>query len=692
MKKNKKNFKRINKIGGYKNKNDFAPFYIGKMDKKKRTFGFIDPISDEELLKIKNEVDMSYFVKKEKYAISNIKSIKDGIYVSNERIGTANDGDIVLVQLTKYSTPLKKDGVVKYILKRQKNTVVGTFQLSAGFGFVVPDDKTFISDIFIPKKEFFGAKDQDKVVVEITKYVNDRQKNSEGRITKIVARKGENYLELKSLLAENEIEPEFSEEVKFEAMNIPTVVTEKEMENRVDLRNIYTYTIDGEDAKDLDDAISIEKKQNYIVYISIADVSHYVKENMFMDKEALKRGNSIYLIDTVVPMLPVELSNEICSLNAGQDRLAFTVKAEIDNEGQIISYDIFKSVIKVDRRMSYKEVQDILDKKIIDKDVNDFVLLEKLTKVLIKRRSKNGYIEFDIPETEIILDDKGVAIDIKDSERYFSNKIIEHLMLTANEITAEVYNKLDLPIIYRVHETPDPERVSEINEQLSEYGLKINVFKRQTGDLREEKYIPQKEYIRILKEIEAKKEKQEMKIKNGEMSLEKDKEKLIDFGYISYMLLRSMRKAKYSEQNLGHYGIGSKYYSHFTAPIRRYSDIFTHRIISKYLENKEYFTESRKNEYLSKAKFFSEIVSETERLAQELERKYTDIKISEYISNFVGEIFDGIVVSKTPFGIFVNIGKEIEGLVKAETFEKEYRVGQKVKVRVENVNKELRTN
>lgn len=696
-KRNKRNnFRRMNKnnknIGGYKHVHKIAPFYIGKLDKKKRSLGFVDPITDEEITKIKREVDLSYFTKKEEYNVQNIKGLNESVHISEARMGTANDGDIVLIQIVRGENLLKSEGIIKYILKRQRNTLVGVFQASKEFGFVVPDDKTFISDIFIPKKEVFGAKDGDKVLVEVTKFVNDRKSNSEGKIIKIVARKGENYMELKSLLAENGIEEEFSPEVMFESENTATEVHEDEIKNRVDLRNIRTYTIDGEDAKDLDDAVSIEKKQNYIVHVSIADVSHYVKENSFMDKEAVKRGNSIYLIDTVIPMLPTALSNDICSLNAGVDRLAMTVKAEIDNQGNILDYDIFKSVVKVDRRMSYKEVQNIIDGNVEDEDKNDFKLFEKLANILIKRRTKNGYINFDIPEIEVELDEKGKAIGVDYKTRYFANKIIEHLMLTANEIVAEEYNKLEVPVIYRVHETPDPDRVLEINEQLEEYGVKINVQKEEgkNGKKDDGRFIPQKEYIRVLNEIEKKKKEQEEGI-----DLSKDSSEYIDYSHVSYLLLRSMRKAKYLEKNLGHYGIGSEYYLHFTSPIRRYSDLYTHRMISKYLKNKNYFKENNLyNEYESKAKIISEVISETERLAIDLERQYDDIKISEYVSNFVGETFDGVVVSKTNFGMFVNIGKEIEGLVRKEGLPEgmvitDYKVGQKVKVLVYEVNQEL---
>lgn len=697
---NRNNNFKSKKIKGIKKASEFLPFYIGRLDKKRQSFGFVEPIDIEEIRKIKSEVDLSYFSKKENYNIQNIKELKESIHINLENMGTANDKDIVLINILNSKDILKPEGRIKYVLKRQKTTMVCKFQLPShgNFGFAIPDDKTFISDIFIPKKEIFGAKDGDKVLVEVTKYVNNKSANSEGKVVKIVARSGENYIELKSLLAENGIEEEFSNDIMFEAQNMPTEVLEEDKKGRVDLRNIRTYTIDGEDAKDLDDAVSISKKENYLVYISIADVSHYVKENMAMDNEAVSRGNSIYLIDTVIPMLPTALSNDICSLNANVDRLAMTVEAEIDNNGNIVRYDIYKSVINVARRMSYTEVQNILDKKQEDADYNDFKLFEKLANILIKRRQKNGYINFDVPETEIVLDEKGKAIDVREKTRYFSNKIIEHLMLTANEIVAEHYDKLGLPVIYRVHETPDPDRVEVINEQLSEYGVKINVFSKEnsnkntsdSNNLKDEKYIPQKEYIRIVNEIEKKKQVQQAKIDNGTLDISKDSSEYIDYTYISYLLLRSMKKAKYLEKNLGHYGIGSNYYLHFTSPIRRYSDLFTHRIMTKYLENKEYFTPEKISEYYQKAQVISEVISETEKLAVDMERKYDEIKIAEYAKTFVGKTFTGTVVSKTNFGAFINIGKDIEGLVRKnnEFDTSTLKIGQLVNVLVTNVNKD----
>lgn len=716
--------KKIYRFKGAKsnNQNNSAPFYIGKIKKNIKKFAFVDPLTDmeyEEIYPKLNELKIG----KKKGGL-DIRMLEDSVYIAPQDVLTANDDDIVLVQFNNKKAGLNKEGKVKYIVKRQKSEIVGTITINDNFAFVVPDDKTFISDIYIPKKEIFGAKTGDKVLVSITKYVKSSNENSEGKVVKIVARKDDIYMHLKTILADNDIQEDFSEDVKLEAESMPLEVSEEDKKNRVDLRNIKTYTIDGEDAKDLDDAIAIEKKENYKVWISIADVSHYVTEDSNLDKEALRRGNSIYLIDTVIPMLPFELSNNICSLNEGVDRLSLTVEAEIDGSGKIISSNVYKSVVRVDRRMSYNQVQDIIDGKVEDEDKNDFKLLERLAKILIKKREKEGYLSFEIPEVEIKLDDNAKVTDVYEKERIFSYRIIEQLMLLANEIVArKCFNTI--PVIYRVHENPDPERVVEINESLEEYGVKVNIFPKtkemieQDKKRREEKerekrrnniangninpkyekrnerrneegtnydnyYVPQSEYARVLKELKAKKEAQEEKLSNGENILSKENEEYLDYDFANYLLLRSMRQARYSENNLGHFGIASKYYLHFTSPIRRYSDLFTHRYLSRYLKGEEIPYDAIHD----KAKKVSEYISQTERVAQDMEREYNEIMIAEYLSNYIGKTFDGIITSIKDFGMFVSIGNGIEGLIRKDNILDitKYKMGQKTKIIVANVD------
>lgn len=689
---------RFRKIAGTRKIEKFQPLYIGRLSKKNQNFGFVDPITDEDRKRAKGFAELSAYLKSVSYSVQNIKGLDAGLFVSKKDMLTANDGDLVLVSKKKPRYVGESDeAVVKLVIDRKKDEIVGTVSIMKDFAFVVPDDKKFVSDIYIPKSEIFGASDGDKVLVKVVKYANKgiagETRSSEGRIVKIVARAGDSHMKLKSILADHGIDEDFSGDVMREAENISEIITEKEKAGRVDLRGIYTITIDGEDAKDLDDAVAIEKKENYKVWISIADVSHYVKQGSLLDLEAQKRGNSIYLIDTVVPMLPFTLSNEMCSLNAGEDRLAMTVEAEIDGNGVVISSKVYKSIIKVDRRMSYKEVQGILDgneevlektKDIPEEQMNSFKLYDRLTKILQKRRVKNGYIGFDMPEVEILLDEKGKAIGVQNKKKLFSHKIIEHLMLTANEVVAEKFTKIHLPIMYRIHEYPDTERVADLNVVLEKFGIKINVFKREKkpGDENSENefYVPQSEYIRVIAEIEAKKEEYE---KEG-------KADTVDVGYLMYLLLRSMRQARYSMTNLGHFGLGSKFYSHFTSPIRRYSDLYTHRILTEYLETGKVSVKGINPEEIA------DHISSTERVAQSMEREYDKVKIAEYVETFVGNIFDGVVSGEINKGIFVDIGKEIEGLVTNEEIEKsktrkpkeEYKVGDRVKVIVKNADLE----
>lgn len=675
--------KQKKKIFGIKKLIKIPDIYIGKFSKKGSMFGFVDEISDKEY--DDNLENINFFYNVHKINGNSVKRLKESLHISFNNMQTALDGDIVLVTKLDNKKGLTKDGRIKNIVVRKIRHVVGTYQASKNFGFVVPDDEKFLSDIFISKKNTFGAHNGDKVIVDIIKYSkkNRLQKNnSEGKIVKIVARKDDSDMKLKSLLAEQSIDYDFNTEVLSYARSIDQTITNKDLENRKDLTDIYTITIDGEDAKDLDDAIAIEKTENFKVWISIADVANYVKENSILDKEAQKRGNSIYLIDTVIPMLPFELSNEICSLNANEKRLAVTVYAEIDKNGNIIDSDVYESVIKVDKRMSYHEVQDILDGKLEVENKNYFKLLDMLTKALIKRREKEGYINFNLDEIEVILDENGRTIGIGTREKIYANKIIEHLMLTANEVVAKKYEN-DLPLIYRIHETPDVEKVEELNENLKKFGIRLNHFK---DEKTKEMYVPQREYQRVLKEIGELEEKG--------LNILKDTKEKIDIEQLSYLLLRSMKQARYDTKNTGHFGIGATHYLHFTSPIRRYADLYTHRILKEFLKGKG---RGKTENNILIAQKIAEHISDTERIAQKLERDYDDIKISEYVEEFIGKLFYGTITGKIQKGIFVDIGKKVEGMIFSEKLKSElpisqrtedvkYEVGQKILVRVISVN------
>ena len=610
----------------------------------------------------------------------------EDIFIPRGNNNNALNEDIVVAEIIKESEDGKrKEGKIVSIVKHEKDKIVGLFVKSRNFGFVIPDDKKLGGDIFISKSNFAKAKNNQKVVVKLTKYP-EKNKKAEGKIIEIIGGIDEAGVDMLSLVKEYDLPYEFPQGVIEEAKSKGNKVDKKDIPNRIDLRDKTIFTIDGEDAKDLDDAVRVYKNDdgNYMLDVHIADVSYYVTENSLLDKEAIIRGTSIYMLDRVIPMLPKELSNGICSLNAGEDRFTLSCTMEIDKEGNIISSDVYKAVIKVTERMNYKDVQKIIDgsdEEVLERYKNyiqDFKLMEELAKILKNKRLERGYLNLDLPESKVVLDNNGHAVDIKKYELYFSNEIIEQFMLSANETIAERFYWLEAPFIYRVHEEPDIDKVKELNKFLYNFGYKIN----KSGD----KVYP-KEFAKVLDSVKGKTEER----------------------VVSNLVLRTLKVARYESENDGHFGIASKYYCHFTSPIRRYPDLFIHRIISKYLENNYELSEKQKEKYEKQAEQYAKTSSDREKIATKVERDSIDIKMAEYMQDRIGEEYEGMVSSVTSFGIFVELDNTVEGLIRFENLGDEYfeydeehkqligektgityKIGDRVKIKVINANKETR--
>ena len=636
--------------------------------------------------KKKQRIEGIFRANEKGFGFVEIDPEEEDLFIPSGSANGALNGDTVQVVIFKPKEGTKRaEAKVVKILKREKETVVGIFQKSKNFGFVVPDNKKFGTDIFISKSKCKEAKNNDKVIAKILKYP-ERGKNAEGEIIEILGNVNQAGIDMLSVIKEFDLPNEFPSFVKEEAEKISQQINEKDIKNRKDLRDNIIFTIDGEDAKDLDDAIAVSKNEigNYVLDVHIADVSYYVKEGSKLDKEAIKRGTSVYMFDRVIPMLPFELSNGICSLNAGKDRFALSCSMEIDNKGNVVSSDVYKSVIKVTERMTYTNVNKIinnLDEEILNKYskyIDKFKLMEELAIILKNRRINQGYLNLDIPESKITLDENGRAIEVKKYETTFANEIIEQFMLTANESIAEKFYWLEAPFIYRAHEEPDYEKIKETNKFLFNIGEKIkatrdNIRPRAFSDVLE-------------------------KIKGTEY------EKVI-----STLILRTLKLARYESENKGHFGIASKYYCHFTSPIRRYPDLFIHRVISEYLVNDYNLSGQRISELENKAKKYAETSSETEKNATKAERDAEDIKKAEFMEDKIGEEYTGIVSSITAFGMFVELQSTVEGLIRFENMGNEYfiydenrktltgektnrtfKIGDNVKVRVIEANKMLR--
>ena len=641
----------LTKKGKYTSPNQMGLF-VGKLVSHKKGFGFVE--SDEEYTQ--------------------------DLFIPADSLNGAMHNDRVIAEITTPATDEKRaEGRIIKVVERAITDVVGTFQESKNFGFVLPDNKKFNKDIFIPKKFFNGARGNDKVVCRITQWPTEDRK-PEGKIIEILGQKGDRYVEIASVIREHGLPEEFPKKVLDEAEKVAIEIPQEEIDRRLDLRDLNIFTIDGEDAKDLDDAVSIEvlDNGNYKLGVHIADVTHYVKEKSKLDKEALKRATSVYLVDKVIPMLPKSLSNGVCSLNPFEDKLTLSVFMEINHKGEVVKHDIKETIINSKARMTYTEVSDILEKddeklkKTFAKVADDFFTAEKLARILMKRREKRGAIDFDFPEAKIILNNDGDVVDIVQYERRISNRIIEEFMLITNETVAEHFFWLNMPFVYRVHETPAHEKIETLNKFISTFGYVIK------GDLES---VHPKALQGIIEQIHGKTEEKA----------------------ISTIMLRSLKQARYSPECVGHFGLAAQYYSHFTSPIRRYPDLQIHRIIKEFLNGK--ISQKRQDQLAQIVDYASTQSSEREREAELAERDVKDIYKARYMEDRVGEEFVGIVSSVTSFGMFIELDNTVEGLVRladmgddyyifdentftilGERTKKMYRIGDVVKIKVEKVN------
>ncbi len=620
------------------------------------------------------------------FGFVRLENQEDEIYIARENSLDALNGDRVLIEIMEEENKVKSaEGKVVKILKHEKDTVVGIFQNNKNFGFVVPDDRNFGTDIFISKKDMGKARSNHKVLVKITKYPK-KGKKAEGKIIEVLGNVNEAGVDMLSLIKEHNLPSTFPEPVVQEAKKFENKVDKKDIPNRVDFRDREIFTIDGEDAKDLDDAVRVQKLENgnYKLEVHIADVSFYVRENSLLDQEAFIRGTSIYMLGRVIPMLPRELSNGICSLNAGEDRFTLSCIMEIDDKGNVVSSEIVKGIINVTERMSYTDVQAIIDKtnpqtiKRYKPYISQFKLMEELAKILKNKRIEQGYLNLDIPESKIDLDIDGKVTNISKYETTFAHEIIEQFMLTANETVAEKFFWLEAPFIYRVHENPDLEKIQELNKFLFNFGMKIKANKDN---------IYPKEFAKILEEVKGKEEEK----------------------VVSNLVLRTLKVARYEAENKGHFGIASKYYCHFTSPIRRYPDLFIHRVISNYLEENYDVSEKWTEKVKTQAEERAKQSSEREKIATKVEREAEDLKKAEYMEKKIGKEYEGIVSSVTSFGIFVELDNTVEGLIRfddlgdeyfiydearkrliGERTNKIYKIGDKVAIRVKKASKLLR--
>jgi len=612
-----------------------------------------------------------------------IEGEKEDIFIPENATKGAIHGDKVTIMLSSEKTGKRQEGMVLQILERGMKEIVGTFQKSKAFGFVIPDNQKFVHDIYIPKEHTKGAVTGHKVVVTVTNY-GDTDHSPEGRVIEIIGHSNDPGVDIMSVLKAYDLPVEFPKDV-FRVLDfVPDEIDPSEIKNRLDIRELQTVTIDGEDAKDLDDAISLTKEGDiYRLGVHIADVTHYVKEGAALDKEALKRGTSVYLVDRVIPMLPHKLSNGICSLNPGVDRLALSCFMDIDAKGNVISHKIAETVIRSDRRMTYTNVSRIIedeDRELIkeyEELVPMFRLMLELSEILKGRRHKRGAINFDFPESKIIVDLNGKPVEIRAYERNKATKIIEEFMLIANETVAEDYFWQEIPFLYRTHDNPDEEKIRALAIFINNFGYTIKVGNED---------IHPKELQKLLNKIEDTPEE----------------------ALISRLTLRSMKQAKYTVANTGHFGLSAKYYSHFTSPIRRYPDLQIHRIIKENLNGK--LNEDRRAHY---EKILFEVAnhsSKTERRADEAEREVEKMKKVEYMMDHIGETFEGVISGITNWGIYVELPNTVEGMVRVsemdddyyiydqeryqmvgEHTKKTYKLGQTVTVEVISADKLLRT-
>ena len=618
------------------------------------------------------------------FGFVTIEDMDEDVFIPADKTLDAMHKDTVEIQVISGKAPGKRaEGVVTKIVERGMKTVVGTYESSKNFGFVVSDDPKFSKDIFIPLERSKGAVAGHKVVVEITNY-GKNGKNPEGKVIEILGHINDPGVDIISLVRAYGLPEEFPERVMNQAERVAPQVSTADMAGRKDLRDMQMVTIDGEDAKDLDDAVSLTVEDGlYHLGVHIADVSNYVQEKSALDREALERGTSVYLVDRVIPMLPHRLSNGICSLNQGEDRLALSCLMTIDEKGNVVDHEIAETVICVDRRMTYTNVKKILLEE--DSEVTEaykefvpmFKDMEKLAAILRNKRRKRGSIDFDFPETKVILDEQGKPVDIRPYERNVATKIIEDFMLVANETVAEDFFWREIPFVYRTHDNPDPEKIRKLSTFINNFGYSIHVG----GD-----EVHPKELQKLLEKIEG-----------------SDEEPLI-----SRLTLRSMKQARYTTECTGHFGLAANYYCHFTSPIRRYPDLQIHRIIKETLRGR--MNENRMEHYNSILSGVAKQSSERERRADEAERETIKLKKVQYMEQFIGETFTGVISGVTEWGFYVELPNTVEGLVSVaalrddfyqyyestyelvgEVTNKRYKLGQTVEVRLVDADSFMRT-
>lgn len=573
------------------------------------------------------------------FGFVTIEGETDDIFIPEKETNGALHGDTVEILLTASPEGKRKEGKIVKIAERGTAKIVGLYQVAKGkhYGFVIPDNQRFLQDIFVPEERSKGAVDGHKVVVELTSYGSDNAK-PEGKIVEILGHVNDPGVDIMSIVKSYDLPVEFPEKVMNQAERVPEEVSDADMAGRKDLREWVMVTIDGEDAKDLDDAVSLtrtEDGKNWILGVHIADVANYVQERSALDREALHRGTSVYLADRVIPMLPHRLSNGICSLNAGVDRLAMSCIMTVDAKGDVIDHEICESVIRVNERMSYTSVKKILE----DHDEEEttrylelvpmFEEMEQLAGILRNRRHQRGSIDFDFPESKIMLDEEGHPMEIRSYDRNVATKIIEDFMLLANETVAEEYYWREIPFVYRVHETPDEDKIKKLAILINNFGYSLHISDEvRPGQIQ-----------KLLTKIQGTPQET----------------------MISRLALRSMKQARYTPENDGHFGLAARYYTHFTSPIRRYPDLQIHRIIKDDLRGR--MNEKKMEHYQTILPEVTRQASETERRAEEAERETIRLKKAEYMEAHIGEVFEGVISGITNWGIYVELSNTIEGLV-----------------------------
>lgn len=613
------------------------------------------------------------------FGFVEVEDQEEDFFIPAKYCNGAMHQDIVRIELLPESRGQRKEGKVVEIVARTTDQIVGSFQKSKNFGFVVSDSDKIQKDLFIPQGKAMGAVTGHKVVAKIVDY-GDENRKPEGKIVEILGHENDPGVDILSMVRAYDLPVEFSGKIMRQVERVNDVVTDADREGRIDYRDLQMVTIDGEDAKDLDDAVSLQMDgDNYVLGVHIADVSNYVQENSALDREALKRGTSVYLVDRVIPMLPHKLSNGICSLNAGEDRLAMSCTMTISPDGEVIDSKVEETVIKVDRRMSYTIVAKLLKDE--DEDLAKeheallpmFFKMQELALILRARRQKRGSIDFDFPETKVILDAKGKPVEIKPYDRNDATKLIEDFMLIANETVAETFYWMEIPFLYRTHDTPDEEKMLKLTTFINNFGYGIKSHN---------KTVHPKEIQRLLGKLEGTPEEP----------------------MISRLTLRSMKQAAYSTQATGHFGLACDYYSHFTSPIRRYPDLQIHRIMKEYIRGR--MNDEKKEHYRSILPSVALDTSKRERVAQELERETIKMKQVEYMEVRIGEVFDGVISGVTGWGVYVELPDTIEGMIhiselpgdyylyEEENYEivgektgRTFKLGQPVTIRVKNTDK-----